>query len=342
MWLVALAACHWTPNETGRGGMVGQLVDASGTPIVDVAIETLEAAVRTDETGRFAVTYKAPNTEVHFVRGLVFYQRRWLPSDDAEVALRLPATRRAELTCGDRACDVTLTWALAEGFEARVAGRCASGAARDLGEIPVGTPAISCRDGVGQPESPVTLEDRGDFLVVVPPPSVLVIRIASAGAAPRGCVASVDGKPAPIAPDGSFTVSGYGLVQASAICDERPARPVVVDTASGEVSLEWSAEGPLVRLPPGEVDVQCRGTQGGWRATWRVDPNGILWLPPLEAGMCEIVSVPSDQRSEAWAAEAPAALRPGILTLRAIGQTGYKGWLKLEDAVLSGEIPVRR
>jgi hypothetical protein len=341
MWFVALAACHWTPAQTGPDGMVGTLRDAAGAPVAGQSVETLEAEVRTDATGRFAVTYKAPNTEVHFVRGLVFFQRRWLPSDPAVVELALPVTRELALACGELACDVTLTWALGEGYEARVAGRCAPQAELPLGTVPAGAPVASCRTGLGAAEAPLTLEDHGDRLVAVPPPTPIVVRIP--GAPVGSCAATIDGIPAAPAPDGSFTAEGRGHVLAAAVCDGRPARPLLADLGAGDILLDWSPEGPWLRVPGavGELQIQCRGTTGSWTATWIAAADGRFLLPPLEAGQCELVLAVPELRGTAWAAEGNAEGQ-GAVTLREVAPGAFKGWLALANPLTAGEIPVRR
>lgn len=339
MWWMRLAACHWTPAETGPDGMVGTLRDATGAPIPGIAIETVEALARTDPEGRFAVGYKEP-AEVHFTRGFTFYQRLWLPTDLPVVDLRLPHERDVELECGSVACDVTLTWPLSEGYTARVAVRCERDRGMSLVNVPVGTPGFSCRDGLGAGEMGASLDDRGGVLVVAPPPDTLVVRI---GGSPGQCEATADDVPLAIAPDGSFTATGRGLVTVRAVCDGRPARPAVIAASAGEVTLPWSASGPSVRFrgAVGEMEIQCRSAAGSWTATWRARADGVFLLPPLDTGNCEMVLASPDLRSAAWSANKPPT-RPGVLHVIEPVPGALKGWLDLERPLVDGEIIVRQ
>ena len=67
MWIVPflLTAC-WAPRETGPQSMVGHVVDASGTPLTALKVESVESEDRTDADGSFAVNYKEPSQHVFF------------------------------------------------------------------------------------------------------------------------------------------------------------------------------------------------------------------------------------------------------------------------------------
>ena len=75
MGLVGTVGCHGV-DHTGRSGMVGRLVDASGQPISGQRISSLEAEGVTQEDGSFSVAWKDPETAVFFDRDGVHWQRR--------------------------------------------------------------------------------------------------------------------------------------------------------------------------------------------------------------------------------------------------------------------------
>ena len=86
MWIVPflLTAC-WAPRETGPHSMVGYVVDASGAPLTDLKVESVEAEDKTDTEGAFAVNYKEPSQHVFFTHQDIWFKRVYEPSDDTQL-----------------------------------------------------------------------------------------------------------------------------------------------------------------------------------------------------------------------------------------------------------------
>lgn len=340
-WLLLGVAGCWDPTVTGPKGMVGVLVGPDGAPVADQLLESLEAQKRTGPDGRFALQFKPPNTSVTFRRGGAFYARALQPADHgADVTLQLPALRHATLACGDRTCDATLTWTLGEGFTARVVTQCAAGKTLDLGEVPAGEPAMTCRADLGAAAEPVPLDDRGAMLVVPPPPRA--VRITVEGAAPDTCEVALDGAPATKTPDG-WTGESTGIFTATATCGGIPARPVLGTIQAPSAELVWSATPPTldpgaVFSPVGEVLVVA---DAGWKLPIRAKADGTFALPPLDAGRYRLIFAPPDARDAMFGVQPPPAV-PGTLVVAEPAEGLFVGVLELTAPLTSGEIPVRR
>ncbi len=340
-WLLLGVAGCWDPTETGPKGMVGVLVGADGAPVADQLMESLEAQKRTGPDGTFALQFKPPNTGVTFRRGGAFYQRALLPADaGVDVTLKLPALREANLACGERTCDATLRWTLAEGFTASVIVPCKAGATLDIGEVPVGTPEVTCRAGLGAPLEAISVEDRGTMLVVTPPPRL--IRVVVAGPAPDTCAVALDGVPATKTPDG-WTGESTGIFVATATCGGIPARPVLGDIREPSAELVWTANPPTfdpapVFQPVGEVVLVA---DAGWKLAIVARPDGTFALPPLEAGRYRLIFAAPDARDAAFAVAPPPPV-VGELVVAEPAEGVFVGVLELAEPLATGKIPVRR
>jgi hypothetical protein len=340
-WLAVLVAC-WEPTATGPGGMVGTLVDASGAPVAGQLVESLEAVATTGDDGRFALQYKEPNTEVHFQRAGNFYQRRWQAQDPPVVTVALPSLRAVAFACGPRRGDITLLWALGDGFAARRSIPCVPDATLALGEVPVGAPSATGRVDLGAPEEVLVLEDRGDLLRVVPPPRPIPARIQPRTTAPTACALWVDG--APVAWSGlAGTVPASGLVTVTGRCDDLPMRPVVLGAEAGEVALDWSANPPQAPLPsaiPAGSEVWLAARDAPWTIALDAGADGTIALPPLAPGRYRIAVAPASSRD---AALAVAIANPpmGVVAWVEVDPQVWVGALELDAAVWTGRIPTR-
>ena len=340
-WLAHLVAC-WEPTATGPGGMVGTLVDAAGAPVAGQLVESLEAVATTAPDGRFVVQYKAPNTEVHFLRGGTFYQRRWQANDSPTVTLALPPHRTADFACGPRSGDLTLLWTIGEGFTARRALACTPNATLALGEVPVGAPTAVGRVDLGAPEEAVAIDDRGDLLRVIPPPRAVPVRIQPLTTPPATCAVWVDG--APVAWSGlAGTVPASGLVTVTGQCDGLPIRPAIVGDAGGEAVLDWSADPPRASLPagvPADAEVWLAASDAPWRIALAGAADGAVVLPPLAPGRYRVVAAPAASRDAALAVSI-AHPPVGVLAWVEVDPQVWVGALALDAAAATGRLPTR-
>ena len=119
-----LLGCHGV-DATGRSGMAGRLVDASGQPIAGQRILSLEAEGVTGPDGTFSVAWKDPETAIFFDRDGVHWQRAYRPEDKGTVVqVALPETETVTVSCGDAQCALELRWAKPNGLRARVRHAC--------------------------------------------------------------------------------------------------------------------------------------------------------------------------------------------------------------------------
>ena len=143
MGLVGTVGCHGV-DHTGRSGMVGRLVDASGQPISGQRISSLEAEGVTQEDGSFSVAWKDPETAVFFDRDGVHWQRAYRAEDEGKVVqIDLPETEALAVKCGTAQCDAELRWQSSTGLRARIRQVCEPGAEFQA-NLPKGTVEIRC------------------------------------------------------------------------------------------------------------------------------------------------------------------------------------------------------
>ena len=246
-WTLMLFAC-FEPTTTGVGGMTGTVHGASGNPISNLTIATVEARAVTDASGHFAVEYQVPATYIDFRQGSSLYQRHYRDADAGkQVAIRLPATRDAILQCtGADPCMALLNWSLTDGLIARTTVRCEPGKSVELTQIPVSTPTANCQQVITEPPAPIQFNDSGDTLTVGEPIYSYSVAITTAKGEPaRPCTLTVDGQRIPRDPNGYFATRGSGTVTIEATCGQRTvASQEYKIERDGNLSIQWSPEVP--------------------------------------------------------------------------------------------------
>lgn len=339
VWLLALVACHG-PSETGPGGMVGHVLDASGQPLQGIVVNSVEAEYRTDAEGHFAVAWKPPGTHVFFEREGVYWQRTWLPeSDGPEVEIRLPVTRPAKVDCGAVDATCTLRWELGEAFTATATVGCEPGKTHGLAAVPEGAPVSECRRKGTTVET--VAADRGDTVALLPPSMPLRVEVRSVeGGAAESCSVRVGEVEATVGSSGFWVAEQAGQQVVRVVCEGRAAWPVVAEPGRGSLVVEWSRGGP-------EIDLEGRFPEA---AVLRLRPlaseawldvapvaDGVFPLPPVPAGTYAAAVVVDGAPQDVGAVE---PTRGGVLELSPLDGGGAVGVLRLEGDVVSGRIPV--
>jgi len=328
--LLLLLACS-TLETTGEDGLVGRIVDHEGVPVADLRISSVEGDARTDGDGRFAVNWKAPEQHVRFKWGPVSITRGYHHADAGRtVELTLPEPRDVTVACPPTPCDLVAHWTLADDFEATFRTRCkVAGAQLQVPGLPSGEPKLTCTVGKGSNARalPLMASDQGDVLGFRP--ARTKVRIDVRGA--KDCevrygdeLATRQGK--------SYEVEVDGPAVVTAVCGDRPARPVRLDPeVRDRVTLLWAADGPSLAAAGGTVDLVAEASDGsGW--TLRLpDVDGTRALPPLTKGSYRLVHLPEGT------AQALVAAPPE-------GEAGVVVWAPQEDGsrvgrlVVSGEL----
>ncbi|MCB9674128.1 MAG: hypothetical protein H6737_03375 [Alphaproteobacteria bacterium] len=319
-------------------------MDVGGAPVAGLLVETVESTVRTDEDGRFGLHYKPPDTHVHFVHEEAWYRRQYLPEDDGTVVeIALPATRSLDVDCGAYTCALQLQWDLGPGYTAKRTGRCEAGKTTTLPGSPPGQPTVSCREKVTEPELEHSARMTGDLLELRPPLRDVTVTLQSDGS-PAACQVYVDGDQLASRDDGSFTGSAAGEAVVQAVCDGRAAIPAVLAGDATALELPWTAEGPMLRPPPGmELDRLTLQQSGGWTLVHRAEPSGGFALPPLPAGDYAVLLYTNEP--SAAPPGKPSDLKPGVVVGQLLPTGQYAAHLTLErdmgdgvlEATLTGE-----
>ncbi|MEZ4322705.1 MAG: hypothetical protein R3F61_34880 [Myxococcota bacterium] len=333
-----LVGCPWwsPPDATDTSGMSGRLVDASGAPVVDQLVETVESTVRTGPDGEFGLYYKPPDTHIHFTRDDTWFRRAYRPDDEGTVVeVRLPETRALDVDCGAFTCALQLTWELGPSFTARRNGRCEAGKTTTLPGSPEGEPtAVSCREKVTEPELALSWRRVGNRLDLLPPLRDLVVKVVGDEGVPT-CQVYVDDTQLASRDDGAFTGSGRDGAVVQAVCEGRAAIPVSVPPGAGEVEVGWMNEGPTLRPPPGmELDRLQLVQSGGWTLLHRADRGGGFALPPLPAGSYTIQLYTSEPAEVP--VDKPSGLEHGVVVGQLLPGGQYAAHLALEHDIGDG------
>ena len=316
--------------------MVGRLVDATGAPLSDVVIQTVEAQARTGGDGQFAVSWREPTQVIHFERGDVFWQRAYQPEDASrQVLIQLPRERDVRLVCGGASVESTLRWEFEEGLTARVPLRCEPEKVLSLSRIPGRIPVL---EGVED----WYVADGSRELRLYPRERPIRVEVRAAeGVNYVACEVQVAGAPATPAGEGLWVGKGAGDVAVGARCDGRPAWPQRVPLDEGSVTLDWAPVGPSVDLAsvvPEAHRIVFFPTADPMLAIDEIAGfDGSFALPPLVAGSYRL-----------WTGESADRLPP----VHAMGSEGvlvvkphsgrWVGTLILRQDVVNGRIPVRR
>ena len=340
--LIFLSGCPWwsPPGTTSEAGMVGVVTGAEGRPVVDLLVETVESTVRTDEAGGFGLYYKRPDTHVYFTYQDAWYRRVFREQDRGKtVQISLPRTRSLDVSCGDFDCALRLHWDLGPGMSARRTGRCKAGQTVALPGSPVGTPTVSCRPKVTEPELPLSLELEGDRLELLPPPRNVRVEVVS-DELTGSCQVFVQGRQL-IEEDGAYTGIAAGPATIQVACDGRAALPVLLGADASAVEVPWTAEGPVLRPPPGmELDRLRLSVDGGWVLEHRAQPSGGFALPPLPPGSYTIQLYTS--QASPLPTTRPADLEVGVVKGQLLPTGQYVAALQLErdlgDGVLEATL----
>jgi len=284
--LLFLVGCPWwsPPDTTSEAGMVGVVTGSDGAPVVELLVETVESTVRTDDEGRFGLYYKPPDTHVYFTYEDAWYRRVFREQDRGKtVEIALPKTRSLDVACGGFDCALRLHWDLGPGMSARRTGRCKAGETLALPGSPMGTPTVSCRTKVTEPELPLSLQIDGDRLELLPPPRNIRVEVMS-DEEPDSCQVYVQGRQLSEKEGGYIGITA-GEAGVQVVCDGRAALPVSIGADANAVEVPWTAEGPVLRPPPGmELDRLRLSMEGGWVLEHRAQPSGGFALPPLPPG----------------------------------------------------------
>lgn len=326
--LTASLACGKV-RETGPHSMIGRVLDANGDPVAGLDVTTIESETRTDDDGRFAVTYKEPSRWVSFTLDGLRYQRAYRPDDDGTVVeIRLPATERTGLGCEFAApCEATLTWQLGDDLEATARATCDRDEAYVLDAAPAGLPSeVTCRNDVTGPDAPARAVAKNRGLIVTPPPVTLTIDLTTASSdLPSNCRVDVDGTTVPRTGAGSYAAQVFGHVQVDVWCDAIPAVPrkyYVREPAS--VTVDWMPDTPSIDIAPTlpwatSLSIAAlEGRSRGWLLHVPVD-NGQAVLPPLEPGVYAFAAGVDDER--VMNMRPGEGLRPDVLLVRQVPES---------------------
>jgi len=366
--ILAVAAClHtascWAPRDTGPRSMVGIVLDADGTPLEGVSVETVEARSVTDAQGRFGVNYKEPAQHVFFEHDGVRYQRDYLSGDDGTVVtIRTIETTPRALSCDTPApCQAALDWDLGDGLHARIVSDC-DPAYPEAVPMPQGMPdEATCRPDTTAPAVPhgirayQALDARGGFvegLQIHPPPVRLTLRLTSPDRPmPDRCEVLVDGAPARPVGNGVYEAQVWGRVSAWAVCDGILGRPdALLVYKPVEWPLTWHRDHPVLDLREHWPDTrkvslaQRSGRGHGWVVDLPRRKDGTWQLPPLVAGRYNLgLDAPHREvRYKQFRPEMPPGLvfveGADIAAMRDDGST--YGVLDLTETVTSGTLPV--
>ncbi|MEN0061912.1 MAG: hypothetical protein AAGA48_07145 [Myxococcota bacterium] len=342
--LTLLTACSPTPTETTDTTMVGQLVDADGTPLSNIEVNSVEGKHKTDAQGRFAVPIMPPSKLVHFSLDDVFYQRVQGTSDLGQaITVEVPARSPRTLTCPPIACDVTLGWRFESGFTAKAVPQCTPEATVELAAVPATPPFVSCREGRGTKatDHAVELIDAGTtWTIRRAGAEITVVVHDAAGETPASCKVQVGQTPAMARDDGTFVARAITPSSITAECDGSPARPAFVTPnpdAENRVTLTWAPTGPTVDV--GAVAawaqrVTVRHEDEGW--AWSTRPtNGTVVLPPLSAGAYTVIL----QGTEGPVPESPAPITVAdVISFETTKDQEMVGRLRLNAALGQGTV----
>jgi len=351
-WMAAwwLVACGPSLEATGPNGMVGRIVDATGQPVVGQSVATIHTEVKTDDEGRFALIWRAPDQHISVRRKGLTIRRTYAPGDDGKVIeLPMPPLRTAVLACPPTPCDVVLGWELPNRYEAELRLRCKEPlSTHDLFEVPASPPSVTCTKGKGRSaeQVPVSVLDRGETLTLVPPQQPVRVEVRPvSGQLPDGrCTVTVGTVEAEGQGLGMYTATASGSVTARAICGGRPARPATVqaDAPDPFVTLEWSPVGPMLDPVEGFEGAMTlvaeQGEDSGWTLPLRPADDGRYALPPLSAGTYRVLMV-AEGEDAALLAEPPPP-KPGSLVLSRTAGASYVGRLVLDHDLEDGTVPI--
>jgi hypothetical protein len=349
-WVVLVAIGCTSPPTTGPDWMVGRIVSATGAPVRDIEVASLEATDRTDDSGVFTVRYKDPSRHVHFGHGGVWYQRDYRPEDrGTEVEISLPSLREASLRCGPDPCVMHLSWPLSDGLVAKLTQACEPGLEVAPRQIPSARPDASCTQGSTGPEVPISLEDKGHVLAIGPEKRAVRVEVrAIDGAAPVSCQVVVGDRVAGPAGEGFWSAEVHGTVTASATCDGWPARPERVGEDVGSIHLEWTRGGPVLDLEEvapwlGSVRLVAeQGESSGWVARLLESSDGTFRLPPLSEGRYRLMGA-SPSGPEVLVIEPPTPLGTGVLAVVVDSDAEtLVGRLDVSGDWVTGAVPVVR
>jgi len=338
--LLLLLACS-TLDTTGESGLVGRITDHESQPVSDLRISSVEGDARTDENGRFAVAWKAPQQHVRFKWGPVSVTRGYAAADAGRtVELQLPAPRNVTVACPPTPCDLVATWSLPDAFDATFRTRCkVAGARIDVPDMPSGEPELSCTVGKGANAKvlPLMASDTGDVLGFRPAKTVVSIQVRSRG--DLDCDVRYEGQPATLESN-RYVVEANGPGVATATCGGRPARPARVDPdVRDRVTLVWAPDGAAMKAPGGTLDLVAEATDGtGW--TLRLDDaEGLRLLPPLAKGSYRLVHLP-EGTAQALVAPPPEG-HAGSVVWAPQGDGSRVGRLVVDGDLPSGTLPTR-
>lgn len=339
MWMVVLTGCWWfPPTETSRSGMAGRVVDAAGTPMAGLLVETVESTERTDEDGAFGLYYKRPDTHVHFIHDGIWYRRRYVAADDGTVVqLQVPRAQPLRLDCGQNACDVEVVWDLGSGFTGKGRTRCEPEAQPVIKGAPDLEPSkVTCREGTQQPEKIVPEYVTGR-LTLGAGPRDLTVSLVLDGATPARCEVEIDGQHRPTTgPPVILSAAGKGL--ARAVCDDRAAWPVAYGDDDTEVEVAWTPSGPELRLPPGMEYAHLRLAWPDGSLDLRPTRDGAFLLPPIPAGLYQ-VQLFEEVAPTATTGVEPVA-REGVVVGSRLPSGAFVGVLEVATEVSEGTLPL--
>ena len=321
--------------------MVGHVYASDGSPISGVRIQSVEAEVRTDDKGHFAVEWKVPDTHVFFIHEGLTWARALQPDDPKEVELRLPELGAVDLRCAPELCAAKLAWELGPGFGASVLQRCQPGAVVTLPTVPAGVPSVECRRD-GRVEPMEIIEVEGQLALVPPQRSVRIDVQSTEGAAPEACSVTVDHAEAADAGDGFWTAQARGAALIAVTCEGRASWPTTIGAGEGSISVDWSRTGPTLDLEGAAPEAaQLRISPESSDVWLTVDPdaNGVFALPPMGAGTYRARIALPDSAADA-AAEWPVDTKPGALVL-ARRDSELLGVLVLESDLATGRVGVQ-
>lgn len=318
--------------------MVGRVLDATGSPIEGVSVETVEARSRTDAEGHFAVGWKKPAFYVHFWRDDLWYRRRLQPEDEGvSVDLQLPALSNRMLSCELRtACEAELIWDLGSGFSAKATAHCEPDTLIDLKRVPSSTPEVTCRPSASAGTLGLHVHD-GEPIRVTPPLVPVRVEVrADTPEPPALCDVRVDNRTVATV-EGGWEGRAWGDVTVSATCDGWPAAPASVKvTEPGTAFLEWSPTGPSIDFAGhlNGVDTFFLARAGQWMIELKAGDGGVAALPPLSAGSYVLAS-------KGAAVAVVGGSESGVAYLHVDPDTGaFAGVLNLDADVLDGRIGV--
>lgn len=293
--LLLLSAGCWSPSHTGPRSMIGTVLTPDGEPVAGLRIDTLESSWKTDATGAFKVNYKAPSQYLHFTVGKLWFKRTYLPSDDDSVVqLTLPRLTQAPMRCdANTTCEAQLTYALSDGFTARLSAPCDPAAPNTTVAYPADaliTEAV-CLTSDNQ-TLPISARMRRGTLHITPPLATLDVELLTTSQArPKACEVRLDGDFLPSVGDGIYRGQTYGRVVIEASCDGIPAQPKTLMVRSdATATVEWSPDVPMLDVSlwaPLAKTIQLRQhipRYKGWRMDLPVGEDGLVKLPPMPAG----------------------------------------------------------